>query len=262
MNNTPFYPLQQRKTAKEFALKVYADTKFNRSYALTPEATTMLSALAAAMAQHRNAEGKEDDQLYAEGPFQWLINYLSQAGCNILQQRPTDPKPLPKPWLDPITGAPLPPPKSVDERAVLAKVDPALLDWYDRLEKSPYKTVAEHLDKEAYRKVLTGIPYGPSEHANNPFLGKNETAKAHLTKRDPELAKFYEAEAKPVSIPLFGRERDLTIGGRLTKDPVANSVVKIAEQIHRAWMNDDRVRAEQQQAAAAAELKKLETALA
>jgi hypothetical protein len=115
---TPFYPLQQRKTARDFALKVYADTKFNRSYALTPESTTMLSALAAAMAQQRKADGKEKDELFANGPFQWLINHLSQAGCNILQQRPTTQKPLPKPWVDPITGAPLPPPKSIEERSV------------------------------------------------------------------------------------------------------------------------------------------------
>jgi hypothetical protein len=44
---TKFDPLTQRKTARDFALKVYADTKLNRSYALTPESTTMLSALAA-----------------------------------------------------------------------------------------------------------------------------------------------------------------------------------------------------------------------
>jgi len=34
-------------------------------------------------------------------------------------------------------------------------------------------------------------------------------------KRDPELAKFYQAKAKPVEIPLFGKNRNLTIAGRL-----------------------------------------------
>jgi hypothetical protein len=134
---TKFNPLQQRNNAREFALKVYGDTKFHRSYALTPEAEIMLSALAAAMAQQRKAEGRNDDELYAEGPFKWLINQLSQTGCNILQQRPTDPPQLPKPWLNPITGQPLSPPTSPDERAVLAKADPALLQWFDDLEKSP-----------------------------------------------------------------------------------------------------------------------------
>lgn len=251
-----------RKTARDFALRVYADTKFNRSYALTNESTIMLSALAAAMAQHRKAEGRNDDELYAEGPYQWLLSELSKSGCNILQKRPTDKKPLPKPWIDPITNAPLPPPKSPDERAVLAKCDPDLLAWYDKLEKSPYKTVSDHLATEAFRKALAGIPYSEQEHKLNPFLGKNETAKANLIKKDPELAKFYETEAKPVEIPLFGNNRNISIRGRLTKDPVSNAVVQIAGQIYSTWMNDDKARAQEQQAAAAETLRKLETALA
>ena len=253
---TKFNPLTQRRDARDFALRVYADTKFHRSYALTPETTIMLSALAAAMAQHRKAEGK--DELYAEGPFQWLLNELSQAGCNILQKRPTDTKPLPKPWIDPITGAPLPPPKSPDERAVLAKVDPDLLAWYDKLEKSPYKAVSDHLADQAFRNALSGIPYGPSEHEGNPFRGKDETSKNLLAKRDPELAKFYQEEAKPVEIPLFGKNRNLSIAGRLTKDSVSNAVVTIAEKIHQNWMADDKATAQAQQAAAAETLRKLE----
>jgi hypothetical protein len=255
---TKFDPLQQRKTAREFALRVFADTKFNRSYALTSEATIMLSALAAAMAQHRKAEGK--DELYAPGPFSWLLSELSQAGCNILQKRPTDKKLLPKPWIDPISNAPLPPPKSPDERAVLAKCDPDLLDWYDRLEKAPYKTIADHLEQEAFRNALSGIPYGTSEHERNPFRGKDETSKNLMAKRDPELAKFYQAEAKPVEIPLFGKNRNLSITGRLTKDPVANAVVTIAEKIHQNWMADDRATAQAQREAADATLRKLEAA--
>ena len=146
------------------ALKVYGETKFNRSYALTPEAITMLSASAAAMAQHRKAEGKSDDELFAEGPFAWLINKLSQAGCNILQQRPTDPKPLPKPWPDPITGAPLPAPQGPDERAVLAKHDPDLLAWYVQDGEIALQTVSDHL---AVRKAFRSqAPVGNSVRAN------------------------------------------------------------------------------------------------
>jgi hypothetical protein len=256
---TKFNPLQERKNARDFALRVYGDTKFNRSYALTPEAEIMLSALAAAMAQQRKAEGK--DELYAEGPFKWLLNQLSQSGCNILQQRPTDPKPLPKPWTHPITGQPLPPPTSPDERAVLAKVDPALLDWYDRMQKAPYKTLADHMAQQAFRNALSSIPYGPQEHERNPFRGKDETAKAQLVKRDPELAKFYQAEAVPVEIPLFGRNRNITIAGKLTKDPMSNAIVQIAEQIHKGWVADDQARAQAQRSAAEAELKRLQEEL-
>ena len=44
---------------------------------------------------------------------------------------------------------------------------------------------------------------------------RHETAKNLAMKRDPELAKFYQAKAKPVEIPLFGKNRNLTIAGRL-----------------------------------------------
>jgi hypothetical protein len=260
METIKFDPLQQRRTAKEFALRVYADTKFNRSYALIPESTAMLSALAAAMAQQRKADGKDKDELYAEGPYQWLLNELSKAGCNILQKRPTDKKPLPKPWVNPVTGQPLPPPKGPDERGILQRTDPDLLDWYDKLEKSPYKTISDHLEREAFRNALSGIPYGPSEHARNPFLGKDQTAIGHLAKRDPELAKFYEEEAKPVEIPLFGKNKSLSIAGRLTKDPLSNAVVTIAETIHQTWMADDKATAQAQRTAAEETLKKLEAA--
>jgi hypothetical protein len=171
-------------------------------------------------------------------------------------------KPLPKPWLDPITGAPLPPPTSLEERSVLAKVDPDLLAWYDRMEKSPYKTVADHLAEEAHRKALGGIPYGQEHHKTNPFRGNDQTAKAQLVKRDPDLAKFYEEEAKPVEIPLFGRNRNITVTGRLTKDPLSSAIVQIAEQIHKTWVADDQTRAQAQRSAAEAELKRLQEALA
>jgi hypothetical protein len=257
---TKFDPLQQRKTARDFALEVYKGTKFNRSYALTPESTIMLSALAAAMAQHHKAEGRDKDDLYNEKPFRWLINYLSQSGCNILQKRPSDSKSLPKPWLDPITGAPLPPPKGPDERGILQRTDPDLLAWYDAMEKSPYKAVSDHLAQEAYRKALQGIPYGSEEHERNPFRNKDETSKNLLAKRDPELAKFYQAEAVPVEIPLFGKNKNLSIAGRLTKDPYSSAVVTIAEKIYQNWMADDKATAQAQRAAAEDTLRKLEAA--
>jgi hypothetical protein len=76
-------------------------------------------------------------------------------------------------------------------------------------------------------------------------------------KRDPELAKFYQAEAKPVEIPLFGKNRNLTIAGRLTKDPISNAVVTIAEKIHETWKADDKANALSQRAAADEALRKL-----
>jgi hypothetical protein len=253
-----FDPLKDRRKAKEFALKVYQATRFSRHYALTNEATMMLTVLAAAMAQHRKSYDVKADDLYDSESFQKLINQLAAAGCNVLQQRRTDPKPLPKPWTNPVTGQPLPPPKSLDERAILAKHDPDLLNWYDELEKHPYKTLADHLAAEAARNALASIPYDEQYHKMNPFLGKDETAKNLAMKKDPETAKFYQAEAKPVEIPLFGKNRNLTIAGRLTKDPFSNAVVTVAEKIHEAWKADDRSTAIAQRKAAEDTLAKLE----
>jgi hypothetical protein len=170
-------PIKDRKRAREFALRVYTPMRFSRHYALTPEATMMLSALAAAMAQYRQSYDARDDELYDDEAFQKLINQLAAAGCNVLQQRPTDPKPLPKPWTNPITGQPLPPPKGMEERSVLAKADPDLLDWYDRMEKMPYKTMADHLADESARKALASIPYSEEYHKMNPFLAKMKPPK-------------------------------------------------------------------------------------
>jgi hypothetical protein len=51
-----------------------------------------------ALAEHRRESGDfKEDELYAEKPFTWLICKLGEIGCNILQTRPTDPKPLPAP---------------------------------------------------------------------------------------------------------------------------------------------------------------------
>jgi hypothetical protein len=69
-----------------------------------------------------------------------------------------------------------------------------------------------------------------------------------------------KAEAKPVEIPLFGKNRNLSITGRLTKDPLSNAVVQIAEQIHRTWVNDDKAKAQAQREAAEDALRKLEAA--
>jgi len=128
--------------------------------------------------------------------------------------------------------------------------------------KAPYKTVAEHNATEAKRQTLSTIEYGEAQHKLNPFLGDNETAKAEFVKRDPELAKFYQAEAVPVSIPVFGRKRNLTIQGRLYKDPSVAATYKIAEQIAQQWLASDKAAAEEQRKLAEAALAKLQSQIA
>jgi hypothetical protein len=59
---------------------------------------------------------------------------------------------------------------------------------------------------------------------------------------------------------LFGKNKNLSIAGRLTKDPVSNAVVTIAEKIYQNWMADDKATAQAQRAAAEATLRTLEAA--
>src|SRR5262249_19870863 len=147
-----------------------------------------------------------------------VIKKLAAVGCNILQSRPNDKKPLPQLWTNPITGQPLSPPKGPDERSLLAKHDPELLHWFDELEKHPYKTVMQHRDAEADRHALASVPYDAETHATNVFRSNNKTAQDAFVKRDPALAAFYRAEAAEVSLPLFGNNRNQTITGKLAKD--------------------------------------------
>jgi len=191
-----------------------------------------------------------------------LIARLNAAGCNLLQRRPGDAKKLPKLWVNPISGQPLPPPKTPDEKGVLAKHDPELLQWFEELEKHPYKTVAAHKEAEAQRQALESLQYGADEHGMNVFLGDNETAKGEFVKRDPELAKFYQYEAQPVEIPIFGKNRNQTVIARLAKNPSTAALVQVAARIHENWLAEDRVAAQQQRAAAEATLKRLEGAAA
>lgn len=77
-------------------------------------------------------------------------------------------------------------------------------------------------------------------------------------KRDPDLAKFYEREAEPVEIPIFGKNKNTTIADRLAKDPSTARLVRLAGRIHENWASEHKLAAQQQRVAAEATLKRLE----
>lgn len=104
------------------------------------------------------------------------------------------------------------------------------------------------------------IPCGEAEHKLNLFFGNNETAKNEFAKRDPDLAKFYQEEAQPVEIPIFGKNKNLTVASKLVKDPSIAGPVQLAARIHENWLAEDRLAAQRQRAAAGAMLKRLEAA--
>jgi hypothetical protein len=250
---------KQRLAAQTFALEAYNKTKNHRAYALTNEARNALGILARAMFIRRAQEGRDqpDAKPTPWQEFSSIIERLGQAGVNLLQNRPGDAKPLPKLWLHPLSGEPLAAPKGPDERATLQRHDPELLRWFEEMRKHPYKTVAAHNAAEAQRQSLSSIQYGAAEHERNPFRGTNETAKGEFVKRDPELAAFYQAEARPVAIEIFGKNKNQTVVGKLAKDPSTAGVVQLAERIYGQWQAADKADALAARAKAEEELRRL-----
>jgi hypothetical protein len=76
------------------------------------------------------------------------------------------------------------------------------------------------------------------------------------------LAEFYQEEARPVEIPIFGRNRNMTVANKLTEDPSTSALVQLAERIHEHWQAADKATALEQRAAAEEALKKLAEAAA
>jgi hypothetical protein len=229
-----------------------------RTYALGTDAERTLTALLAAVFERRQIQGRAaTDEPVAQKEFMEFLTVLAGSGCNILQARPTDPKPLPAVWTNPLTGQPLPPPKGIAERSLLQKLDPELLRLFDELEKSPYQTVSEMREGEAKRQAMAAIKYDGNTHEANPFRRGEQTEMAALFKRDPLLASFCEQEARPVELNLFGAQRDLTVRGKLFKDPSASAIVELAEKIHEQWRMEDKAAAAEAKTAAEAQLKAL-----
>jgi hypothetical protein len=254
----------KRQTLTRIFLEALAVTKNPRKYAFTNEARDGGAVMTAAVRERRNTEGRYlDDKPSLREEVTALIEKLAAAGVNILQKRPGDAKPLPKPWVDPVTGQPLPPPTDLTGKMFLRKHDPDLADHYDGMQKDPYGYVQSLREKEARRQLLAEIPYGKNEHAVNPFRGTDMRAQNNLIKSaTPDLVEFYKAEAKDVEIPLFGKNRNLTIEGRLAKDPSTFALVKMAQRIHEQWTAEDKLAATEQRAKAELTLRKIESELA
>jgi hypothetical protein len=258
-------PEQLRKAARTFALEAYKKMRHHRAYALDAQGEVALAALARAMFERRIAEGRADMNA---SPTAWqeffsIIEKLAAAGANVLQKRPGDAKPPPKPWTDPVTGEPLRNPfakNALDLKAqtILAQRDPDLAAHYKAMAADPYGTLAKYQDAEAARTAMEQIPYGESEHAVNPFRTNDQTAQAlYIKNAPPGLAEFCKTEAKPVEVPLFGKNRNLTVEGALSKDPGMFALMKVAQQVRETWAREDTRAAQEVRAAAEAEIKRL-----
>jgi hypothetical protein len=110
--------------------------------------------------------------------------------------------------------------------SVSSKRESALAEHFKAMAADPYGTLAKMQDEEVERQSLGGIPYDGEIHKLNPFLGNNATTQAEFVRRDPELAKFYKTESVPVTIPIFGAQRNLTVESKLFKDAKAAALAQ------------------------------------
>ena len=258
----------QRQAAENFALRAYRHLKGNRAYALTSDSKNVLAILGRALVEKRKAENLDDMDGKSPSAMKQMVDLLEKlndVGVNLLQRRSSTQKPPPRPWTSPLDGQPLPPPTTPDERSILAKHEPELLRWFDELGKHPYKAVTERKAAEAHAKAVDAIEYGPDQHnpTLNPFVPDergqtNLTAKSNFEKSvSPELLDFYRWEAQPVKLDLFGPTADMTLRGRLSKDPDVWAIMELGQSIDAQWRYDDLQAAKQQRAAADATLHKL-----
>jgi hypothetical protein len=258
-------PEQLRKSARDFALEAYQKVKHNRSYALDEQGKVALGALARAMFIRRIEEGRShiDAKPTSWQEFLSIIDKLAAAGANVKQRRPGDPKPPPKPWTCPVTGAQLPNPfakgsEDLKAQTVLVRRDPELAEHYKAMAADPYGTIAKMQDVEAARAAMQEIPYGESEHLVNPFRTNDLKAQSQFVKNAPAgFVEFCKNEAKPVEVPLFGKNRNLTIESNLAKDSKTFALLKVAQQIRETWRAEDARHAEAKRAAAEDEIKRL-----
>jgi hypothetical protein len=164
-------------------------------------------------------------------------------------------------WRDPVTDEALPPPKDMKSKSLLQKVDPDLLAHFEAMASDPYGHVQKLRDEEAARQVIDATVYGEDQHnaAVNPFLGQSETAKGNFVKSvQPGVVEFFRYEARPVDLPLFGSQRNMTVEARLSKDPSMTALLDLSRSIHRQWSAEDMASAEAARKTAEETLKRLE----
>jgi hypothetical protein len=255
--------MENRQNLIRFAIEALRQLPRARTYAVNDSAKTDLACLAAAVRQDRERRNlTDDDEPKISVSMVVLLEQLVKAGCNLQQERPEggEPKPLPIPWIDPVTKQLLPPPTDLKGKMLLRKYDPALADHYDAMERDPYGYIQSLREDEAKRKALASVPYSETEHLANPWrIGSRKLQDELVRRGPPELVRFYQAEARDVEIPLFGANRNLTVLGKVSHDSDTWEIVKAAEKIADSWREQDKAAANEARVAAEATLRRLET---
>jgi hypothetical protein len=199
--------------------------------------------------------------------FGQFLTDLAPYVPGLFQQKPSDAPPLPKPWIDPVTGEQLPNPwlkasLNLDWQALLTQKDPALAEHYKAMAKNSYAYVAKLQDDAAARLQAQAIKYDKESHATNPFVTGAMTEASQLILVNPELGDFMKSEAKPLVLPWLLSGGNLTQVSRITAaDPAWGALVARATEILRIWISEAHAFAKTELERAKATVKDMETQL-
>lgn len=251
MTDTPDIQTKWRRHAKASLTAI----PNSRSYALDDAA---LDALAALAFEWQN-ERAQRELPFEPAELTKLFVELAAQVPGMVQKKPGDAPPTPKPWPDPVSGLPAQNPYAADPPDVasitlLEQADPALAEHLKRTAKgTSYVFLHELRQAEAKRARLANIRYGAAEHERNPFrLGIDGVREQSLLMtKDRELALVFQAEAEPVRLPWQSDSRDLTVQARISaRDPSLGALVRQAESLLESWTRDELAAARSAEASA------------
>ena len=248
------------KAYLEHAQRAYAKVTNNRSYAITD---AQLAPLVGAIWNRMKASDIKFDVEKFDKEFVEVIESLHANGVRgLIQNRPGEPKPQPKPWVSPVTGENLPPPKTQTEKAFLRLHDPALADYFAAMEANPYQHLHALRENASKAEQARSFTYDAKAHEVNPWRSGNLTDHTNFAKQHPELVEFYKGESQPVELPWSesGSKNLTTISLLLTKSPKIHAIVKDAARIQSEWRSKEKLEAKREVDLAAAKLKSLESA--
>ena len=248
------------KAYLEHAQRAFAKVTNSRPYAVSD---SQLAPLVAAIWNRQKARNIKFNTENFDKEFIETIEALHKHGVKgLVQARPTESKPPPKRWVDPISGDPLPPPATPTEKAFLRTHDPALADYFAAMEEKPYQHVHALREAESKTEQSRSFTYGAEQHETNPFRTGNLTDHSNFAKQHPELVPFYKGEAEHVVLPWSesGAKNLTTTSLLLTKAPKIHALVKDAALVQSQWKAQERLEAKKEIETATQKLKALETA--
>ena len=241
---------EQQQQFREHVLAALKKIPGTRPYALDDPALDALADIGICWLENRVEAGDK----FNVAEFGKFVNELVDAVEGLRQDwRPGNAPPSPKPWLHPITGAPLPPPQGPDEVGVLRKRNPELLLLWKEMEAAPYRTVAKLQDEELKRARLAAINYDTNEQRNNVWLRGDLQAQGRVTRENPDFAAVcrWEAQRTPIVLPWQIGDQNLTKLAVLSKSaPHLWRLAHKAADRHRDRLEAQKRRAEQERAAA------------